>query len=238
MTFSLFKLFPLNLNFFFIFCKKTESDKMETRPISWPSVKTTITPFHYAYIAVTLSFLFPPEVAESITRLTKKCDEAQNLLDHHVLYVHTYMLNTLKNVSLSPFSGMLLSEVCPSQGTVNTKKYLTSHIWRIGRKVNNPQQIPAWHDSLAHTKTVSERMIDSIIKENNYSWGETIGHNCDYIKLYCINTCWTEKEEEKDYKKIAKKEKKERNKMLKLQTPKEKIKFSKNQPSYSNQYFH
>ena len=79
-------------------------------------------------------------------------------------------------------------------------------------------------------------MIDSIIKENNYSWGETIGDNRDYIKLYCINTC--KKEEEKDYKKIAKKEKKERNKMLKLQTPKEKMKFSKNQPSYSNQFFH
>ena len=71
--------------------------------MAWPSVKTTITPSHYAYIAVTLSFLFPPEVAESITRLTKKCDEAQNLLDHSVLYVHTYMLNTLKNVSLSSF---------------------------------------------------------------------------------------------------------------------------------------
>ena len=51
---------------------------MESCPISWPSVKTTITPFHYAYIAVTLSFPFPPDIAESITRLTKKYDEAQN----------------------------------------------------------------------------------------------------------------------------------------------------------------
>ena len=76
--------------------------------MAWPSVKTTITPSHYACIAITLCSLFPPEVAESITRLTKTCDEAQNLLDHGVLYVHTYMLNTLKNVSLSSFSCMRL----------------------------------------------------------------------------------------------------------------------------------
>ena len=36
-------------------------------------------------------------------------------------------------------------------------------------------------------------MIDSI-KENNFSWGETIGNNRDYIKLYCINTCKKEEE--------------------------------------------
>ena len=33
---------------------------------------------------------------------------------------------------------------------------------------------------------------------------------------------------------IPKKEKKKRNKMLKLQTPKQKMKFSKNQPRYNN----
>ena len=66
--------------------------------MAWPSVKTKITPSHYAYIAVSLCSLFPPEVAERITRLTKNCDEAQNLLDYEVLYVRTYMLNTLKNI--------------------------------------------------------------------------------------------------------------------------------------------
>ena len=75
LTFSLSKSKPFKFEKFFICCKNTESDKM-----AWPSVKTTTTPSHYAYIAVTLSFLFPPEVAESITRLTKKCDEAQKPL--------------------------------------------------------------------------------------------------------------------------------------------------------------
>ena len=204
---------------------------METRPISWPSVKTTITPFHYAYIAVTLSFLFPPEIAESITRLTKKCDEAQNLLDHSVLYVHTYMLNTLKNVSLSPFSSMQLSEVCPSQKTMDTKKCLTSHIRRIGYKVNGPPPMMPWGYGLYQVdenKTISGRMIDRITDENNFSWGETITPNYECLKLY------SKKEEEKEYKKIAKKERKKRNKMLKHQTPKQKMKFSKNQPLYNN----
>lgn len=222
------------MKFLCFFCK-TESDKM-----SWPTVKTTITPSHYAYIAVTLSFLFPPEVAESITRLTKKCDEAQNLLDHSVLYVHTYMLNTLKNVSLSPFSGMRLSAVCPSQKTMDIKKCLTSHIWRVGSASNNPQ-IATWGAWIPDNKTVSKRMIDRITKDNLWNSrvrGETINSYWispgsgksileEILNIYVVKH---KKEEEKDYKKIAKKEKKKRNKMLKLQTPKQKMKFSKNQP--------
>lgn len=218
---------------------------METRPISWPSVKTTITPSHYAYIAVTLSFLFPPEVAESITHLTKKCDEAQNLLDHSVLYVHTYMLNTLKNVSLSPFSSMRVTEVCPSQKTMDTKKCLTSHIWRVGSASNNPQ-IAAWGAWIPDNKTVSKRMIDRILADNLWNrkvLGESINSHWissgsgksylleDFLHIY---SKIKRDEEEKDYKKIAKKEKKKRNKMLKLQRPKEKMKFSKNQPRYNN----
>lgn len=211
--------------------------------MAWPSVKTTITPSHYAYIAVTLCSLFPPEVAESITRLTKKCDEAQNLLDHGVLYVHTYMLNTLKNVSLSSFSGMRLSEVCPSQKTMDTRKCLTSYIWRVGSASNNPQ-IATWGAWIPDNKTVSKRMIDRILADN---WrnrkvcGESInsywissgsGKSClleDFLHIYSVK----KRDEEKDYKKIAKKEKKKRNKMLKLQTPKKKMKFSKNQPRYN-----
>jgi len=216
---------------------------METLPISWPSVKTTITPSHYAYIAVTLCSLFPPEVAESITRLTKTCDEAQNLLDHSVLYVHTYMLNTLKNVSLSSFSGMRLSEVCPSQKTMDTKKCLTTHIWRVGSASNNPQ-IATWRAWIPDNKTVSKRMIDSITEENIWNRmvrGESInsywipsgsGKSCllDLLHIYPVKS---KRDKEKDYKKIAKKEKKNRNKMLKLQTPKQKMKFSKNQPRYN-----
>ena len=129
--------------------------------MAWPSVKTTITPSHYACIAITLCSLFPPEVAESITRLTKTCDEAQNLLDHGVLYVHTYMLNTLKNVSLSSFSCMRLSEVCPSQKTMDTKRCITSHIWRVGKASNNPH-IATWGAWIPDNRTVSRRMIDSI----------------------------------------------------------------------------
>ena len=217
---------------------------MERRPISWPSVKTTITPSHYAYIAVTLSFRFPPEVAERITRHTKKCDEAQNLLDHSVLYVHTYMLNTLKNISLSPFSSMQLSEVCPSQKTMNIKKCLTSHIWRVGSASNNPQ-IATWGAWIPDNKTVSKRMIDRITKDNLWNSrvrGETINSYWnspgsgksileEILNIYVVKH---KKEEEKDYKKIAKKEKKKRNKMLKLQTPKKKIKFSKNHRRYKN----
>lgn len=213
---------------------------METRPISWPTVKTTITPSHYAYIAVTLSFLFPPEVAERITRLTKKCDEAQNLLDHSVLYVHTYMLNTLKNISLSPFSSMQLSEVCPSQKTMDTKKHLTGHIKSIGNGVNRAEQdrwlawIGLYYDY--DNKTVSKRMIDSITRENrrNREYREFTNKSI-FVKL--SNICVIvnhKKEEEKDYKKIVKKEKKKRKKMLKLQTPKQKMRFSKNQPRYNN----
>lgn len=214
--------------------------------MAWPSVKTTITPFHYAYIAVTLSFLFPPEIAESITRLTKKCDEAQNLLDHSVLYVHTYMLNTLKNVSLSPFSGMRLSEVCPSQKTMDTKKCLTSHIWRVGSASNNPQ-IAAWGAWIPDNKTVSKRMIDRILADNLWNrrdrWGESINSYWipsssgksylleDFLHIYSVKS---KRDDEKECKKLAKKEKKKRNKMLKQQTPKEKMKFSKNQPRYNN----
>ena len=225
---------------------------METRPISWPSVKTTITYSHYAYIAVTLSFLFPPEVAESITRLTKKYDEAKNLLDHSVLYVHTYMLNTLKNVSISPFSGMLLSEVCPSQKTMDTKRCLTSHIRRIGYKVNGPPPMMPLNAGgyglyqVDENKTVSERMIDSITDENLWNSmvrGETINSYWtssgsgksylleDFLNIYSVKS---KRDEEKYYKKIAKKEKKKRNKMLKQETPKQKMRFSKNQPRYNN----
>jgi len=210
--------------------------------MAWPSVKTTITPSHYAYIAVTLSFLFPPDVAEHITRLTKTCDEAQNLLDHGVLYVHTYMLNTLKNVSLSSFSGIRLSEVCPSQKTMDGKRCLTSHIWRVGSASNNPQ-IAAWGAWIPDNKTVSGRMIGRITEENLWNRmvrGESInsywissgsGKSClleDILHMFSV------KNTEKDYKKIAKKEKKKRNKMLKFQTPKQKMKFSKNQPRYNN----
>jgi len=211
--------------------------------MAWPSVKTTITPSHYAYIAVTLSFLFPPDVAESITRLTKKYDEAQNLLDHGVLYVHTYMLNTLKNVSLSSFSGMRLSEVCPSQKTMDTKRCLTSHIWRVGAASNNPQ-IAAWGAWIPDNKTVSERMIDRITEENLWNrmvHGESInsywissGSGKSFLLEEFFGFKQKETEEEKDYKKIGKKERKKRNKMLKLQTPKQKMKFSKNQPRYNN----
>jgi hypothetical protein len=207
--------------------------------MAWPSVKTTITPSHYAYIAVTLSFLFPPEVAESITRLTKNYDEAQNFLDHGVMYVHTYMLNTLKNVSLPPFSGMRLSEVCPSQKTIDTKKCLTNHIWRVGTASNNPQ-IATWGAWIPDNKSVSKRMKDRITEENRWNRrvrGESINsfrwlHMLEnFLHIY---PTLSKIDEEKDYKKIAKKEKKNRNKMLKLQTPKQKMKFSKNQPRYNN----
>lgn len=213
--------------------------------MAWPSVKTTITPSHYAYIAVSLCSLFPPEVAERITRFTKNCDEAQNLLDHGVLYVHTYMLNTLKNVSLSSFSGMRLSEVCPSQKTMDTRKFLTSHIWRVGSASNNPQ-IATWGAWIPDNKTVSKRMIDRILADNwrnrkvrgesiNSSWISSGSGKSylleDFLNIYSVKS---KGDEEKDYKKIAKKEKKNRNKMLKLQTPKKKMKFSKNQPRYNN----
>ena len=205
--------------------------------MAWPSVKTTITPSHYAYIAATLCFLFPPEVAEHITRLTKECDDAQNLLDHGVMYVHTYMLNTLKNISLSPFSSMRLSEVCPSQKTMDTKKCLTSHIWRVGTASNNPQ-IATWGPWIPDNKTVSSRMIDSITEQNLWNRmvrGESINsYYTGKTSLYTYLYIKEEEEEEKDYRKIAKKEKKKRNKMLKHQTPRKKMKFSKNQPRYNN----
>ena len=205
------------------------SDKM-----AWPSVKTTITPSHYAYIAVTLCSLFPPDVAEHITRLTKTCDEAQNLLDHGVMYVHTYMLNTLVNLPHPHFSSMRLSEVCPSQKTMDTKRCLTSHIWRVGAASNNPQ-IATWGAWIPDNKTVSRRMIERITEENIWNSrmrGESIkSWNSFFEEFFIIKQ--TETETEVDYKKIAKKEKKKRNKMLKLQTPKQKMKFSKNQPQYN-----
>jgi len=212
------------------------SDKM-----AWPSVKTTITPSHYAYIAVTLCSLFPPEVAEHITRLTKTCDEAQNLLDHGVMYVHTYMLNTLRHrpLHLPPdFSGMRLSEVCPSQKTMNTKRCLTSHIWRVGAASNNPQ-IATWGAWIPDNKTVSGRMIERITEENlrnSRMRGESINSWKSFFEefieeFFIIKQ--KETETEVDYKKIAKKGRKKRNKMLKLQTPKQKMKFSKNQPQYN-----
>ena len=213
--------------------------------MAWPVVQTKITPSHYAYIAVTLSFLFPPEIAENITRLTKECDDAQNLLDHGVMYVHTYMLNTLKNVSLSPFSSMRLSEVCPSQKTMDTKRCLTSHIWRVGSASNNPQ-IATWGAWIPDNKTVSKRMIDHILADNLWNSrvrGESInsywtssGSGKSYLleDILHIYSVKSKRDEEKEYKKIAKKEKKKRNKMLKHQTPKQKMKFSKNQPRYNN----
>ena len=75
------------------------------------------------------------------------------------------MLNTLKNVSLSPFHSIRPSEVCPSQKTMDTKRCLTSHIWRVGSASNNPQ-IAAWGAWIPDNKTVSGRMIDSITDEN------------------------------------------------------------------------
>ena len=141
--------------------------------MAWPSVKTTITPSHYAYIAVTLCSLFPPEVAEHITRLTKTCDEAQNLLDHGVMYVHTYMLNTLRHrpLHLPPdFSSVRLREVCPSQKTMDTKRCLTSHIWRVGAASNNPQ-IATWGAWIPDNKTVSRRMINVLQKKISVTVG-------------------------------------------------------------------
>ena len=203
--------------------------------MAWPSVKTTITPSHYACIAITLCSLFPPEVAESITRLTKTCDEAQNLLDHGVLYVHTYMLNTLKNVSLSPFSGMRLSEVCPSQKTMLAKKCLTSHIWRVGSASNYPH-IATWGAWVPDNKTVPERMMDSINIEKSFSLGYTLNsewNGSGKTMLLCDTFINKQRDKinkytDKEYVKIVKKEKKKRNKMLKRQTPKQKMKFSKN----------
>ena len=196
-----------------------------------------------------MSFLFPPEVAEIITRLTKKYDEAQNLLDHGVLYV----LSNLKNVSLSSLTGLRVSGVCPSQETINTKGCLTSHIRRIGYKVNGPppmMPLNAWGYAWAYIhdndKTVSKRMIDHILVDNLWNSrvrGETINSYWtpsgsgksylleDFLHIYSVKS---KRDEEKEYKKIAKKEKKKRNKMLKHQTPKQKMRFSKNQPRYNN----
>ena len=208
--------------------------------MAWPSVKTTITPSHYAYIAATLCFLFPPEVAESITRLTKKCDEAQNLLDHGIMYAYTYMLNTLVNLPHPHLSSVRLSEVCPLQRTMNTKKCLTSHIWRVGTVSNNPQ-IATWGPWIPDNKTVSQRIIERITEENLWISRECgISINSYWIPSGSGKSCLLEgifgfkqTETEEDYKKIAKKERKKRNKMLKLQTPKQKMKFSKNQPQYN-----
>ena len=215
----------------FIFIK-TESHKM-----AWPVVQTKITPSHYAYIGITLSFLFPPEISESITRLTKKCDEAQNLLDHGVLYVHTYMLNTLKNVSLSSFTGMRLTDVFPSQKTLTTKRCLTSHIWRVGTVSNNPQ-IAEWGAWIPDNKSVSKRMKDRITEENRWNRiARSVSINSyDYLlggdkSIHEDNII---RHTKKDYVKIAKKERKDKIKILKLQTPKQKMKFFKNQPRYIN----
>ena len=201
--------------------------------MAWPTVKTTITPSHYACIAITLCSLFPPEVAEHITRLTKTCDEAQNLLDHGVLYVHTYMLNTLKNVSLSSFSGMRLSEVCPSQKTMDTKRCLTSHIWRVGSASNYPH-IATWGAWVPDNRTVPERMMDSINIEKSFSLGYTLNSEWNGSgKTMLLYDTFKQRDKinkytDNEYVKIAKKEKKKRNKMLKRQTPKQKMKFSKN----------
>jgi len=203
--------------------------------MAWPVVQTKITPSHYACIAIILCSLFPPEVAESITGLTKTCDEAQNLLDHGVLYVHTYMLNTLKNVSLSPFSGMRLSEVCPSQKTMLAKKCLTSHIWRVGSASNYPH-IATWGAWVPDNKTVPERMMDSINIEKSFSLGYTLNsewNGSGKTMLLCDTFINKQRDKinkytDKEYVKIVKKEKKKRNKMLKRQTPKKKMKFSKN----------
>ena len=89
-------------------------------------------------------------------------------------------------------------------------------------------------------------MIDSIKDENLWNSrvrGETINSYWtpsgsgksylleDFLHIYSVKS---KRDEEKEYKKIAKKEKKKRNKMLKHQTPKQKMRFSKNQPRYNN----
>ena len=62
--------------------------------------------------------------------------------------------------------------------------------------------------------------------------GESINSWDLYFEEYFIIK-QKETETEVDYKKITKKERKKRNKMLKLQTPKQKMKFSKNKPQYN-----
>ena len=158
--------------------------------MTWSSVKTTITPSHYTYIALTLSFLFPPELAEHITKLTKNCDEEQNLLDHRVMYMYSYMTNSsICNVlGTAPVTHRnacgLLSQVYPSLKTICTKKCLTSHIWRIGGKANYPG-IATWpYRPITDNKSVSKRMIDSINSENYWRTtvrGETINSGCSLI---------------------------------------------------------
>jgi hypothetical protein len=124
---------------------------------------------------------------------------------------------------------------------MDTKRCLTSHIWRVGAASNNPQ-IATWGAWNPDNKTVSGRMIERITEENLWNrmvCGESInsywtssgsGKSCLLEEFFIIK----QTETEVDYKKIAKKGRKKRNKMLKLQTPKQKMKFSKNQPRYNN----
>jgi hypothetical protein len=154
------------------------------------------------------------------------------------------MLNTLKNFSLSSFTGMRLTDVFPSQKTLTTKRCLTSHIWRVGTASNNPQ-IAEWGAWIPDNKTVSKRMKDRITEENRWNRmvrGESInsfetllGSGKSYpLEDFFIYSVKSKRDEEKDYKKIVKKERINKIKILKLQTPKKKMRFSKNQPRYNN----
>jgi hypothetical protein len=234
--------------------------------MAWPSVKTTITPSHYAYIAVSLCSVFPPEVAELITRLTKNCDEEQNLREHMMMSEYGYIMNNLVNNTsdLIYYCKNSVKELysfrtnLTSPKTMDLKKCLTGRIQKIGDGINFPQGpwfIPhpqgPWfipHPQApqappADNKTVSERMIKKIKAENLWYhrwrssnvWNYTAGSGKSAFEiLFAEITNSIKQEGEKDYKKIAKKEKRKRNKMLKLQTPKQKMKFSKNQPRYNN----
>ena len=227
--------------------------------MAWPSVKTTITPSHYAYIAISLCSVFPPEVAELITRLTKNCDEEQNLREHIMMSEYGYIMNNLVNNTseLIYYCKNSVKELysfrtnLTSPKTMDLKKCLTGRIQRIGDRINFPQVMwfiphPQGPQALpADNKTVSERMIKEIKEENSWhrvergyagaEWSYTAGSGKSAFEiLFAEITNSIKQEGEKDYKKIAKKEKRKRNKMLKLQTPKQKMKFSKNQPRYNN----
>ena len=227
--------------------------------MAWPSVKTTITPSHYAYIAISLCSVFPPEVAELITRLTKNCDEEQNLREHIMMSEYGYIMNNLVNNTseLIYYCKNSVKELysfrtnLTSPKTMDLKKCLTGRIQRIGDGINKPPfvifyiQHPQGPQALpADNKTVSERMIKEIKEENSWhrvergyagaEWSYTAGSGKSAFEiLFAEITNSIKQEGEKDYKKIAKKEKRKRNKMLKLQTPKQKMKFSKNQPRYN-----
>lgn len=152
--------------------------------MSWPTVQTRIFPLHYQYIAVFLSFVFPPEASLCITRNMKKFDEEKNRKEHFLMYEYGHIIHNLVKVPSEAihYCCSSIKEIyrySPRFTTSNTmfmRNVVVRKIKSLGKKArrhSTTTNFIYWmgdffnnSSGLLQTKSISKKMIDFIKREN------------------------------------------------------------------------